>query len=41
MDAATRDEWLEFARMRGYDLDDLIFPSQSGRVHREEELTPP
>jgi apolipoprotein D and lipocalin family protein len=41
MDAATREEWLEFARMRGYDLDDLIFPSQSGRVHREEELTPP
>jgi apolipoprotein D and lipocalin family protein len=37
MDAATRDEWLEFARLRGYDLDDVIFPSQSGRVHRETE----
>lgn len=42
MDFATKNEWLEFARMRGYDLDDVIFPSQSGRVHREEEeLTPP
>lgn len=35
MDLATRNEWLEFARVRGYALDDLIFPSQSGRVHRE------
>jgi apolipoprotein D and lipocalin family protein len=41
MDSATRDEWLEFARLHGYDLDDAIFPSQSGRVHREEALTPP
>jgi apolipoprotein D and lipocalin family protein len=35
LDAMVRDEWLEFARMRGYGLDDLIFPAQSGRVHRE------
>ena len=41
MDPAMRNEWLESARLRGYELDDVIFPSQSGRVHREEELTPP
>ena len=41
MDIATRDEWLQYARMRGYDLDDVIFPSQSGRVHREGELASP
>lgn len=41
MDIATRDEWLQFARMRGYDLDDVIFPTQSGRVHREGELASP
>lgn len=38
---ATRDEWLEFARMRGYELDDLIFPAQSGKVHREAETAEP
>jgi apolipoprotein D and lipocalin family protein len=37
MDSATRGEWLEFARVRGYDLDDLIFPAQSGEVHREQQ----
>ena len=37
MEFAAKNEWLEFARMRGYDLDDIIFPSQSGRVHREAE----
>ena len=37
LDAMVRDDWLEFARMRGYDLGDLIFPSQSGTVHREAE----
>jgi apolipoprotein D and lipocalin family protein len=37
MEPAAKNEWLEFARMRGYDLDDLIHPSQSGQVHREEE----
>lgn len=37
MEPAAENEWLEFARMRGYDLDDLIHPSQSGQVHREEE----
>ena len=35
LDAMVRDEWLEFARMRGYALDDLIFPVQSGIVHRK------
>jgi apolipoprotein D and lipocalin family protein len=35
MDTATKNEWLEFARMRGYDIGDVIFPSQSGKVHRE------
>ena len=35
LDAAAKNEWLEFARMRGYDLDDLVFPAQSGRLHRE------
>jgi len=34
MDFAAKNEWLEFARMRGYDLDDIIFPAQSGQVHR-------
>jgi apolipoprotein D and lipocalin family protein len=33
--AMVRDEWLDFARMRGYETDDLIFPAQSGQVHRE------
>jgi len=37
LDAMVRDDWLEFARVRGYRLDDLIFPSQSGAVHREAE----
>ena len=37
MEPAAKNEWLEFARMRGYDLDDLIHPSQSGQVHREAE----
>ena len=37
MDFAAKHEWLEFARTRGYDLDDLIHPSQSGQVHREAE----
>lgn len=37
LDPMVRDEWLEFARMRGYELDDLIFPQQSGQVHREME----
>ncbi|MFT3897173.1 MAG: lipocalin family protein [Thermomonas sp.] len=41
MDFAAKHEWLDFAQLRGYDLDDLIFPSQSGSVHREEELVPP
>jgi apolipoprotein D and lipocalin family protein len=35
MEPAAEREWLQFARMLGYELDDLIFPSQSGRVHRE------
>jgi len=35
MEFSAKHEWLEFARMRGYDLGDLIFPSQSGMVHRE------
>ena len=37
MDPATRGEWLEFARTLGYDLGDVIFPAQSGQVHREAE----
>ncbi|GAA5000322.1 lipocalin family protein [Pseudoluteimonas lycopersici] len=37
MDFAAKHEWLEFARMRGYDLGDVIYPSQSGQVHREAE----
>lgn len=37
MEFATKHDWLEFARSRGYDLDDLIFPSQSGTVHREAQ----
>ena len=37
MEPAAKNEWLEFARTRGYDLDDLIHPSQSGQVHREAE----
>ena len=37
MDAMVRDEWLDFARMRGYGLDDLIYPEQSGQVHRALE----
>ena len=41
MGPEAKNEWLEFARMRGYGLDDMIFPLQSGQVHREEELTPP
>lgn len=39
MDPATRGEWLEFARTLGYDLGDVIFPAQSGQVHREAEAT--
>lgn len=41
MDAMVRDEWLDFARMRGYQLDDLLFPSQSGQVHREQPQRAP
>ena len=37
MDPAMRGEWLEFARTLGYDLGDVIFPAQSGQVHREAE----
>lgn len=35
METAARTAWLESARAQGYDLTDLIFPLQSGRVHRE------
>lgn len=35
MDAANRAAWLEEARQQGYALDDLIYPQQSGQVHRE------
>lgn len=35
MVAANRAAWLEEARQQGYALDDLIYPQQSGQVHRE------
>ena len=35
MAAANRAAWLEEARQQGYALDDLIYPQQSGQVHRE------
>ena len=34
IDDASKAAWLEFARLEGYALDDLIHPPQSGQVHR-------
>lgn len=35
LDPAIKAEWLQFAQSLGYELDDIIQPVQSGRVHQE------
>lgn len=37
MDEANRAAWLEVAREQGYTLDDLIYPQQSGQMHRDAD----
>jgi apolipoprotein D and lipocalin family protein len=33
MERSVAEEWLNVARMQGYDLSDLIWPEQSGAVY--------